>query len=211
MKKQLLILALLVCSSLAFTAPDDKVFSTQEIVWCGLDFSAAKLIGSEGFSNPVDVKERFFDSWNQLVLEESAKYNPQKFYLKNKQINDLSVVNERNDMPDVSELVYNDSYTFESGQLEEIVKSYELEMASEGLGLVYVVEALNKIQQVAVIHVVFFDISSKGILWTKRYHATPRGFGLRNYWAGAIYKVMQNSGKDYQAALKTYQKSKKSK
>lgn len=62
MRKYALLLALLVFTLLAFTAPDNKLFSTQEIVWCGLDFSEVRLIGSEGFSNPEDVKERFFDS-----------------------------------------------------------------------------------------------------------------------------------------------------
>lgn len=94
-------------------------------------------------------------------------------------------------------------------QLENIVKTYELEIASEGVAVVYVVESLNKTALEAMVNVVFFDISTRAILWTKRYSAPPRGFGLRNYWAYAFYKIMQTSGKDYQAALKANQKANK--
>lgn len=209
MKKHTLLLALLVFISLAFTAPADQLFSTQEIVWCGLDFSEVKLIGAEGFSNPEDVKERFFDSWNQLVLDESNKYNIQKFYQKERQINDLSVVNSRNSLPAASELLIEGKYLLNKEQLANIIKTYQLEMASEGVAVVYVVESLNKTALEAMVHVVFFDISSREILWTKRYSAPPRGFGLRNYWAYAFYQIMKTSGKQYQAALKTYQKANK--
>ena len=79
-------------------------------------------------------------------------------------------------------------------------------MSGEGLGLVYVVEALNKTEEKAVVHVVFFDVASKEILWTKEYTEKPRGFGFRNYWAGAFYKTMDVSGDDFQKAMKKAKK-----
>ncbi|WP_224995963.1 hypothetical protein [Cesiribacter sp. SM1] len=211
MKKQHFLLALIAFCSFAFSNPDSKVFTTKEIVWCGIDFSEAKCIGSDGFNEPDQVKDRYFSSWNELVLTESDKYDVQKFYSKNKQTNDLSVVNKRNEMPEVDELVINEPYAFKEGQLEKIIKSYDLEMANEGLGVVYVVESLNKTEQEAVINVVFFDIASKNILWNKQYKESPKGFGFRNYWAGAIYKTMRSSEKDYESAMKKASKTKASK
>lgn len=180
--------------------PDDKIFSTDEIVWAGIDFSEAKLIGSEGFTNPYDVKNRFFNSWNNLILTESDKYNIKEFYKKDKVINDLSVVNERNEMPDPDDLVINESYSFENGTVESIVKAYDLEKKEEGVGLVYIVESFDKTGVMATINVVFFDIGSKKVLWKEQYHEKPGGFGLRNYWAGAILKVMKRSKEDYEMA-----------
>jgi hypothetical protein len=202
MKKLTFALLPLVISTLAFAQPDPKVFASTEIVWCGLDFSKAKCIGSEGFTDPDDVKDRFFSAWNNLIISESDKYNFKEAYQKSKQIDDLSVANRRNELPDADELVINEPYSFESGTLEEIIADYDLEEANEGLGLVYVVEALNKTNEEGVMYVVFFDIASKEILWESKYSSPPRGFGLRNFWAGSVYKTLKDSGKDYEKAAK---------
>lgn len=206
MKKQFLFLAFLAIFSLAMKSPDPKVFSSPTMVWCGLDFSQVKCIGPAGFTEPFQVKNRYFSSWNDLVLTESNKYNVQEFYQKGSMKTDLSVVTERNEMPEVEELVINEPYAFEEGQLEKIISSYNLEDAKEGLGVVYVVESLNKNLALASIYVVFFDIASKEILWKQKYMETPRGFGFRNYWAGAIYKTMKASEKDYSKAQRLAKK-----
>lgn len=210
MKKQLFLLSFLAACFLAFieVGPQTKVVTSSEVVWAGIDFSEAKLIGSEGFSDPDDIKTRFFESWNNLIINEGDKYDIKKFYSLDKVTNDLSVVEERNEIPDADELVINSDYSFEEGQLEEIISQYDLEEASEGTGLVYVVEAFNKTKEIATIHVVFFDIASKEILWTEKYEESPRGFGFRNYWAGAIFKVLEASGKDYEKAMKKQSKGK---
>src|SRR5690606_23495641 len=98
--------------SFTLSNPDARIFSEEEIVWAGIDFSEARLIGTEGFSNPYDIQGRFFNAWNNLILSESDKYNIREFYKKSKVINDLSVVNKRNKMPDPDEIVINESYSF---------------------------------------------------------------------------------------------------
>ncbi|WPP48779.1 hypothetical protein [Catalinimonas niigatensis] len=206
MKKRFLLIALLATFSLAMKEPDPKVFSTPTLVWCGLDFSQVKCIGPAGFSEPDEIKNRYFDAWNNLVLAESDKYNVQEFYMKGKQENDLSVVTERNEIPEVEGLVINDDYALEEGKVEQMISEYDLEDHDEGLGLVYIVEALNKNEKKAAIYVVFFDIASKDILWQQKYNESAGGFGFRNYWAGAIHKTMEASEKDYKKALKKMSK-----
>lgn len=209
MKKlsSILVVALVAIFSLASTSPANKVFTSSQFVWCGLDFSAVKCIGAEGFNEPDQVKDRFFDSWNQLILNESEKYDVAKFYQKELDINALSVVNERNLLPKVEDLVIEDSYTFKEGQLQDIIQAYELAETKEGLGVVHVVESLNKKTELAAVHVVFFDIATKEILWTKKYYGAAAGFGFRNYWAKAYLNVMRLSGIDFRKAQKEYQKS----
>ncbi|UII34781.1 hypothetical protein LVD17_13280 [Fulvivirga ulvae] len=184
------------------------LYESSEFVWCGLDYSHVKCIGRDGFNEPYEVKHKYFDAWNELVLAEADKYDLQEAYYKSRQITDLSVVDRRNDIPDVDKLVINDSYQFEKGKLQEIIKDYDLEKSDEGLGLVYVVESLNKYRQTAVIYVVFFDIASKEILWNKSYTTDARGFGFRNYWARTIYNTMNESGEDFKADQKPYKRDK---
>jgi hypothetical protein len=212
MKKQILFVLMFVVSSYVYgqssEKPNSKVFSTPEIIWCGLDFSQAKCIGSIGFSEPEQVKNRYFTSWNDLVIMEREKFDLQKFYAKNNLVSDLSIVTERNKEPKVAELVIETPYTFKNGQLAEIVRSYKFNNRKDGLGVVYVVESLNKLAQNASIHVVFFDIATNEIYWTKNYTATAKGFGFRNYWAGAILGAMEASKKDFSLAQKNFKKNK---
>lgn len=202
MKKTFLLLLFFAVSSVAMQTPDPIVFSSSSLVWCGLDFSQVKCVGREGFNDPYQIKNRFFKSWNELVLVESKKYNVQEFYQKSRLINNLSVVTERNEIPEVDELVVDQAHFLEEGQLQNIIREYNFNDVTEGLGLVYVVESLNKSLQQASVYVVFFDLSSKEILWKQKYIGAPTGFGFRNYWAGAFYKVMKASEKDYSKALK---------
>lgn len=207
--KKLIVIALMLCSSAAISQPDPKVFTTSDLVWCGLDYSKVKCIGPEGFNDPYAIKEQFFSSWNHLMLSESDKYNFKEAYLKEGQTNDLSVVMERNTLPKVADLVIYDSYSIPEEDLQGIVSTYDLENASDGLGLVYIMESLNKNTQHASMYVVFFDIASKNILWSKKYVSKAGGFGFRNYWARSIYETIKASGDDYKAAYKAFKRSSK--
>ncbi len=199
----------MLASGFAFSQDMSKLFGTQEFVWCGLDFSMVRCIGSEGFTDPQAVKEKFFSDWNNLVLSEADKYNFKEPYKKTTQTNDLSVVTRRNELPDYKTFIINEPYSFEEGQLKKIIADYNLKEAKDGLGLVYVYETLNKTKGHAVVNLVFFDITSKEIIWTKRYEAPAGGFGFRNFWARTILETMKLSEKDYKKALKTYEKSMK--
>ncbi len=195
--------------SFAQEQPDPSIYPPQTFVWCGIDFSKAKFIGSDGFTNPQDIQSRFFHSWNNLMLSEQEKYNFRAAYSKPNQVNDFSVVNRRNQLPEASELVINQDYTFEEGTVESVISDYDLTEQKEGLGIVYVVESFNKLTNLSHIHVVFFDVASKNILWNARYTTRPGGFGLRNYWARAILETIEASGMDYKKFMQGYHKKKK--
>jgi hypothetical protein len=211
MKKSLITSLLLLASFFTFGQDMSKLFNTQEFVWCGLDFSMVRCIGPEGFTDPQAVKEKHFDDWNNLVITEASKYNFKEAYQKTTQANDLSVVKRRNELPDYKTFIISNSYSFEEGQLKKIIADYKLESNKEGLGLVYVYETLNKTEGHAVVNVVFFDIASKEIIWTKKYQAAAGGFGFRNFWARSAFVAMEESKGDYKKALKTYEKSLKKK
>ena len=195
--------------SFAQSTPDAKVFEAEEFIWCGLDYSKLKCIGYDGFADPYDIKNRYFASWNMLMLAEREKYNFQHAYQKSHQFEDLSVVNRRNDLPDPDELVINEAYSLKENDIKEIISDYDLQNTKEGLGLVYIVESLSKVKSEAVINVVFFDIATKEVLWSKKYSNYPRGFEFRNFWAKPIHATIIRSGKDYEYAMKSYLKSQK--
>jgi hypothetical protein len=203
MKKFVLSLVLLVNGMLVFGQNiDSRVFSTPEFVWCGIDFSKMKCIGPEGFTDPDAIKDQLFSSWNNLIINESDKYDMKKAYSKTAKIDDLSVAKRRNKLPDASELVIDDEYAFQEGTVEDIIQDYNLEKTQEGMGLVYIVESFNKTKEEGTIYLVFFDIASKEILWKGKYVTKPAGFGVRNFWARTVLNTMEESAKDYKSAQK---------
>ncbi|MBL3656849.1 hypothetical protein [Fulvivirga sediminis] len=210
MRKRVLSLVLILLCCLAVKAQDNntKLFTATNVVWCGLDYSYVKCIGSEGFTDPEDITRRFFDSWNKLMLDEASKYDFREEYEFKGLLYDLSVVKERNDIPKADELVINTDYSLPEGKLKEIVSDYDLDKVSEGLGLVYVMESLNKFEKKASIYVVFFDIATKEIVWSKKYYGSAGGFGLRNYWARSVLGVLNQSAYDITRDRKRFAKGK---
>ncbi len=187
-----------------------RIFDADEVVWFGIDFSKVQLIGSEGFTNPQDIKERFFKSWNKLINHESDKYNFQETYGFTTVHRDTATADARNKLPDYEKLV-SESKRQELSKKDaiEICKAYKSEVHQAGLGLVYIVDDFNKKTKSAEIWVVFFDLATHDIVMAKEYETEAGGFGLRNYWARTFYELQNISKKEYKKSLKKFKKRKK--
>ncbi len=203
MKKISILSAFVFCTlPVVMAQMNSKVVNSSTLVWAGLDFSRAKMIGSEGFTDPDAIAPGFFDKWNQLVIQEAKKYDIAKAYDKVEIIHDLSVVNEQNKAVDANELVINEPYQFNPGDVENIVKNYNRLKNDSGVGLLYIVEYFSKLDSRGSIYIVFFDLATQEILHQKQYITKPGGFGLRNYWANTVYETIKDSGKDYKKSSK---------
>ena len=166
----------------------------NEITWYGLDFSNVRLIGAIGFNEPEKIKSYYFGTWNSLILDEYDKYNLKKFFYVGSVKNDLSVVMDRNKLPDAGKLVIENDYSFDVEKVMQIISEYD-SGDKKGIGLVFIVESLNKYKEKASVWVTFFDIQTKKVLLAKRIEGKAGGFGFRNYWAGAYYNVMKTAYK----------------
>lgn len=171
------------------------IFEDEEVTFYGLDFSEAQMIGSMGFTDPYEIKNSYFYKWNRLLFAEKEKYNVKKFYRKSEVNYNFDVVDARNDKVDEDALVIDKSYKIDEEKLKGIVGAYNSKDPSEGLGLVYIIESLDKTDASAYVWVTFFDIKTSKILMSRRMRGKARGFGFRNYWAGAIYDIMKQSEK----------------
>lgn len=191
-----IIIVLIGTFHVSFAQSSKKVFTAESVVWFGLDFSKVKLLDGAGINYPEEVKTRFAPAWNRLFLEERDKYNLQDAYSAERVKYDIEAVKEVNKTIVEEEIVTLDSYEIEKGTIDEMVKLYTSKHTS-GIGLVYIVESLSKIDEAAAVHVTFFDIESRNILFQKKLLGTPRGFGLRNYWAGAYYDVIKQCRKNW--------------
>ncbi|MBL4586763.1 MAG: hypothetical protein JKX84_06885, partial [Flavobacteriales bacterium] len=115
------------------------------------------------------------------------------------------VVDAVNGNVKVKSLVINKSYSIPEEAIPTSVKRYNLAEYKDGIGVVVVVESFDKIKELGTGHITFFDIASKKVLYSHKVVGERRGFGFRNYWAGAVHnwidytkgKVMKDIRKKY--------------
>ncbi len=101
------------------------IFEVNEITWYGLDFSNVRLIGAIGFKNPEKIKSYYFDAWNSLIIDESKKYKLDKFFHKESVKHYLNIVTDRNNLPNLDELVIETEYSFDAEKVMQIISEYD--------------------------------------------------------------------------------------
>ncbi len=166
--------------------------STTKITYLGIDFSEMRLIGDPA-AYAEEIKSRYFSGINGVVLGEPKKYDLPKVFKKADVASDITAVEAVNAGTDASKILSNNSedYTrFNEATIATMVNKYNLKGAG-GVGVVLIVESLNKTKEKGAIHLTFIDMASKKVLYTERMEAKCGGFGFRNYWAKSVYGVLK--------------------
>lgn len=180
-----------------------KVLSAKEVTWYGIDCTKMQCIGKSGFTDTDDIADNIVFSWTDLVIQESKKYSIHEIFRKDEFKYDVDCVHERNEQVDGDNLIVTEAVELTESEIEEIVQSC---VGGEGsVGVLFIVETLNKLETEAKVVVVLFDPSSGTIYRQKKYTGDPGGFGFRNYWAGAFHDIMDQMEDEYK---KWYKKNK---
>jgi len=172
------------------------IFTNNELVWYGLDFTGAKFIGkfNEGFdSRPTSANElisSYIPAWNRLVLEEPRNFNLKSTFRKTSIYYDIQPIESLNSKIKPEGILTYNSHMLHKDQLAAMVSAYPEGSRKEGLGLVFIVESFDKSYRKGNYWVVFFDIKTHKILFSDYCSSSPAGFGLRNYWAGSLKHVL---------------------
>lgn len=178
-------------SSLSAQSLSDVFDNSKRLVWYGLDFSKAKMIGTEGFSDPYKIVNYYFTNWNELVNTESDKYNVREVMHRRDMEYVLSPVRARNDKVDSGILVQGHLNKVTEDDVVKAVKSLDLTGEGDGIGMYMVVENFDKPAEKGNYWVVFFSISSKAIIHMQKIDGPASGFGFRNYWARSFKGVLE--------------------
>lgn len=182
-----LVLIFYTTNSFAQRSMRDFLDENCDVIWFGLDFSKARMIGDEGFNDPVAIKDDYFEKWNRLMISEGDKYDWGKALQVSDLKYDYEVVDLVNDQVKVKSLVINKSYSIPEDELENAVNAYKLTDYKDGIGVVVVVESFDKIKEQGFGYLIIFDISSKKILYKHKLIGDAGSIGFRNHWARAIY------------------------
>lgn len=198
MKKLISILHLLTCfSSLLFSQSVKDLFtpSKTNVYWLGIDYSHVKIIGDlnqfaeAGSISLMELKNKYFTGWNNLILNEPDKYDIKGMFRKEKLIVDLNAVTKINLDASIEEMETYNLPNYKKDDIEKFVSGYQLEI-NEGIGLMLIAEYLSKPMQQAKYHFVAINLANNDIILYDTFEESAGGFGFRNYWARSYYNVI---------------------
>lgn len=172
-----------------------EFFNSSEVplTYLGVDFTQAKVFNDIA-ANAMDIRDRQFAAINQVIVNEPKKYDFQKAFSKSTVTNDISFVNAKNakiDAEKIMEANSADEMRFKKATIESIVKGYHFG-GKKGIGLMFIMESMNKASAQGSMYVTLIDLASGKVLLTERMTAKAAGFGFRNYWAKTIAEVLKD-------------------
>ncbi len=192
MKRLVLILFLV---SLVFTGKAETpvaLAQPDEIVWFGIDYTYVKFIGTSGqFAELDKIRELYFSSWNELVMLEREKYDLNKAFMVPKITYDMESTIRRSQQIDMSDIVQSGPWSIGKVDVESLVRQ-NVDVSSDKVGAMFVMETLNKRQEVSTMWLAVFKVGTGEILYMERYTGAVGGFGFRNYYARSFYNVIRN-------------------
>jgi hypothetical protein len=206
--KKLFAFLLTMCSAIFTVSAQEDLLHSGEVVWYGVDFSHSKFKGEfsqfsdAGTKSSEEIQVKYFPAWNNLIINEPDKYNIKKFYGFDEVGVDLDLVKKNNAAADI-DAIFDPSKpnNLSPEKIQKIINSYHIS-GKKGLGLVFIVDNFNKIEEQGNIYVTFFDLATKKVITTNLYGGKPGGFGIKNYWARVIFNVMEVSGKEFKKIKK---------
>ncbi len=162
----------------------------SSITFYGIDYSLVRVYGAS--ESPTQFRYTFGEI-NNLFITEPKKYDIGKY--TGKKLNEISLdaVNEVNQKLNLHDLVTTTpDYTLDATQITQAVRQLPIKKGAEGTGAVIVAQLLNKADNRGTYELVYFDVATREIIDGITMSGKAGGFGLRNFWAGSIYKALKN-------------------
>lgn len=187
MKKVALISLLFLFTISTFS--QNKIQENKEKIWYGVDLSNAYLIGGYGFKD-YKILNSEFKKLNYKVVNEYRKYKLGSTLRQRNLTYDFSQIFKSFDNIDFSKNIKNQivdsKITYDD--LQNIINGYTFKDKNK-IGVIYIVEELNKTNETATVVVTSFDTNTKKIISAKRYKSIASGIGLASHWANSIYRI----------------------
>lgn len=181
-----------------------------KVTWLGIDFSHVKMQGEfaqfmgAGKESMSDIKSVYFPAWNQLIPFEPTKYDIKGMMKKALVIYDMDMIAGLNSNAPIDAMSSYNSVIYTESDITNFVSSYDL-TGKSGIAVLLIAESLNKTTKEAYFHFVALNMATKEILIQERLRGEPKGFGVRNYWAGSIYDVIKHiETKEYKVWASKY-------
>lgn len=163
------------------------------LTYLGIDFTQVKVL-NEPVISAKEIKDSQFVRINNVIVnpKEAKKWDMGKVFDKSKVSNDISLVTEKNAKVDESKITGtgSDDIRLKKADVENVVKGYKIS-GKQGVGVMFIMETMNKGTETGAMYVALIDMSNGKLLLTERMTAKPSGFGFRNYWVKTVFVVLE--------------------
>jgi hypothetical protein len=172
--------------------PADVLKHGSSVTFFGVDYSKCKGVALG--ASTEEMRDKVFPAINMLLVVEEDKYDVKKALLKSQVIIDLNDVNRINTL--INPSIF-DAYSskelkpFVKDTIAQMIQLYNLKDKT-GIGLVFIAEYLDKPGTTAAYNLVYFSMPEGKVILSEREFGTPKGFGMRNYWAYTIYDILKS-------------------
>lgn len=212
--KRIFITTILLLAGFCGPAKEVKhpLMASDTVVWAGLDYSLVRMIGANNFKGADAIFPGMLERWNTLFIDE--RIQKVESALGKRVSIDIGGVTERNKTATVKQIILipGPTDTIEQSHITQQdiaaeVQSYKLEKTN-GLGLVFIVDRLGLYKHAGIgpnaetymapsgaVYVVFFDVTTREVISTKREIHQGSGSGFRNLWFGVIKETDKNLSK----------------
>jgi hypothetical protein len=167
---------------IAYPIKIEAIQQADTVFWYGVDFSMARLTDGSKMSEGELMKNKYVPGWiaelNRRYSEEyfSKKIRPKKLSI------DLDVVQNKYLEIDAGSFVIFSDYSFSLDSVERKIETYNLRQSS-GLGLVLVIENMNKPNHYVTGYFAFFDIETRTIVHALKTKGLPGSkYGFHHWW-----------------------------
>lgn len=179
--------------SQAQTLKDFFAGESMSVTYLGLDFSKARVINDPG-AMAGNMIDKVFPAMNDLTIKEyDKKFNIGEVFRHKTMDHDFTGVTADNAGIGKDDLL--STKTTDAGRLKEadvraIVSGLNTN-GKKGIGIVFIVEALDKTDKKFVVWPAIINMDTHTVLLTERVEGqTGNGFGERNFWAGGFKKAL---------------------
>lgn len=166
------------------------------LTYLGVDFTSATIQGETATSEDISTK---FEAINTLIVTEVKKYDVGGAFKRTTTTNELDMIKKLNAAANVEKMKTINIGDLEKNMLKQEdvqkhIKAYDLS-GKKGIGLIFIVDGMSKTNKEATMWVTLIDLAKKKVLLTQHMTGKAQGFGLRNYWAYTVYKVLNDIDK----------------
>ena len=195
-----LVVFIYTAGTVAQSFPAEK-YKSEEVTWLGLDFTLAKLVDQAAFTNPLHLASSYIPGWNNFVISEPSKYDVQKYLRKSDMKIDLDFSNYYNADINPDNLVQRKIYTLSADLVKQDAKKYS-STGLEGIGVIMYIESFNKNILAGSYWFTLIDLKTGDVLFVDRVSGSPKGFGVKNYWAATFLGSLKTINKKIPKWLK---------
>jgi len=196
--KQVITLFLIAFTVIGYAQTAKDIFNPgyKNIRWLGIDFSHVKLIGDfSQFSGIGELSNRqirddYFVAWNKLIIAEPDKYDVKGMLRNQNMLYDIDMIRKVNSLTPLDSMESYNPPNYTIKDIEEFVSHYDTKNM-EGIGILFLAESLDKSWEQGTFYFVALKLKTGEPLFIKKLSGEPRGFGMRNYWAGSVYNIIK--------------------